>query len=117
MFIKHNKKAQATAEYAIIIGVVIAALIAMQTYVKRGLNSKIQQATDHTYSPAGSLAVTFDAGQYEPYYASSNFTTTRSTGQEQESTFVGGSVQRNITDDVVDRTGNQTEAEAVADPD
>lgn len=50
-----NRKAQSTLEYAVIIAVVVAALIAMQAYVKRGLQGKFRQASDdigEQYSPA-----------------------------------------------------------------
>jgi len=50
-----NKKAQSTLEYAVIIAVVVAALIAMQAYVKRGLQGKIRSASDdigEQYSPS-----------------------------------------------------------------
>lgn len=41
-----NRKAQSTLEYAIIIAVVVAGLIAMQAYMKRGLQGKLRQASD-----------------------------------------------------------------------
>jgi Flp pilus assembly pilin Flp len=47
MFIYLNKrKGQSTLEYAIIIAVVVAALVGMQVYMKRGLQGKIKEATD-----------------------------------------------------------------------
>ncbi len=45
MFIR-KKKGQSTLEYAIIIAVVIAGLIAMQFYIKRGQQGRLRQATD-----------------------------------------------------------------------
>lgn len=49
-FLKH-KKAQSTAEYAILIGLVIAAVVGMQTYVKRGLQARVRDgAADYTQS-------------------------------------------------------------------
>jgi Flp pilus assembly pilin Flp len=54
-----NKKAQSTLEYAVIIAVVVAALIAMQAYVKRGLQGKYKQASDdigEQYSPGGTTS-------------------------------------------------------------
>jgi len=41
-----RRKAQSTAEYAIVIGLVIAAAVAMQVYVKRGLQAKVRGAVD-----------------------------------------------------------------------
>ncbi len=39
-------RAQTTLEYAILIGVVVAGLIAMQVYLKRGFQGKLKENTD-----------------------------------------------------------------------
>jgi len=39
-------KAQSTLEYALLISVVIAALIGMQVYMKRGMIGKLRESTD-----------------------------------------------------------------------
>ena len=44
--LKLKRKGQSTAEYAIVIGLVIAAAVAMQVYVKRGLQGKMKDAVD-----------------------------------------------------------------------
>ena len=41
------RKGQSTAEYAIVIGLVIAAAVAMQVYVKRGIQGKVKDLTDN----------------------------------------------------------------------
>jgi uncharacterized protein (UPF0333 family) len=41
-----RKKGQSTLEYAVVIAVVVAALVAMQAYVKRGLQGKLRASTD-----------------------------------------------------------------------
>lgn len=41
-----NKRAQSTLEYAVIIAVVIGALIAMQTFMKRGVEGKLRSSID-----------------------------------------------------------------------
>ncbi len=46
MFIYLNKKGQNTAEYAILIALVVAAVVAMQTYVKRSMQAGIKFAVD-----------------------------------------------------------------------
>jgi len=43
---KFRCKAQATLEYAILIGVIVAGLIAMQVYFKRGFQGKIRDSAD-----------------------------------------------------------------------
>jgi Flp pilus assembly pilin Flp len=98
--ILRSKKAQSTAEYAILIGLVVAALIAMQTYVKRGLNAKMKDATDR-FATTTNLGST---NQYEPYYLQQNTATTQS-GNENEFMATGGNITRsqNLT---TTRTGN-----------
>lgn len=71
-----KSKGQSTAEYAIIIAVVIGAATAMQTYVKRGLQARQKAGTDAftgvtaTFNeesvPGGAKFAAI--GQYEPYY-------------------------------------------------
>ncbi|MBI3319017.1 MAG: hypothetical protein HYZ89_00290 [Candidatus Omnitrophica bacterium] len=39
-------KGQATLEYAVVIAVAVAALLAMQIYMKRGVQGKLREATD-----------------------------------------------------------------------
>lgn len=41
-----NKKGQSTLEYAILIVIIIAALITLQTYIKRGIGGRLKSATD-----------------------------------------------------------------------
>ncbi|MFP4473620.1 MAG: hypothetical protein ACLFPX_07155 [Candidatus Omnitrophota bacterium] len=45
--LKHKKrKGQSTLEYAVLIIIVIGALLAIQNYVKRGIQGRLRQATD-----------------------------------------------------------------------
>ncbi|MDO8661642.1 MAG: hypothetical protein Q7K98_00255 [Candidatus Omnitrophota bacterium] len=102
---KINKKGQSTAEYAIVIGLVVAAIVAMQIYVKRGLQGKVKDAVD--YKDAGDT-VTGTTTQYEPYYSSSTMTSTRAASEKAEVT-TGGGVTRTISgEDISTRTGSQT---------
>ena len=43
---KRRQKGQSTLEYAILIIIVIAALISIQVYIKRGIMGRLKQATD-----------------------------------------------------------------------
>ena len=101
---RRSSKGQSTAEYAIVIGLVIAAAVAMQVYVKRGLQGKIKDATDWTTS-AGNVSI--GNAQYEPYYLSSDLTTTREAN-ETSNTQVGGGVVRTTGKDTSNRTGTVT---------
>ena len=75
-----NKKAQNTAEYAILIALVVAAIIAMQTYAQRALQGKIRDASIYMSSATPLLGNT---AQYEPYYLSSNFQVTRDENETE----------------------------------
>ena len=46
MLVHLNKKAQSTLEYAVLIAIVVGALIAMQVYIKRGIQGRWKQASD-----------------------------------------------------------------------
>ena len=108
MFIKLNsRKGQNTAEYAILIGVVVAAAIAMQIYIRRGMQARVKDAVDFTRTAdddaGGNL---FQQSQYEPYYMNTNFDTTQQ-GQTSEQLEVGGGLIRNSISEATQRTGNQ----------
>lgn len=69
-----NRKGQNTAEYAIVIALVIAAATAMQVYVRRAIQGRVADAVDHapaTDNVAGA-AIQFTTKQYEPYYTDSS---------------------------------------------
>lgn len=65
-----NKKAQQTAEYALLIALVVAAVIAMQTYAQRAIQARIKGASDYLASETSTLG---DVNQYEPYYLRSQY--------------------------------------------
>jgi hypothetical protein len=43
---KHKLKGQSTLEYVILLGFVVAALLAMGIYMKRGVQGRIRESTD-----------------------------------------------------------------------
>ena len=65
-------RGQSTAEYAIVIALVLGALIGMQTYVRRAMNGRIADASDTRFPQDAN----FGRRQFEPYYANSNTGTT-----------------------------------------
>ncbi len=85
-----NRKGQNTAEYAIIIALVVAAAVAMQTYVKRSMQGGVKFAVDKIKKSDTST------GQYEPYYLQSSMTTTQSAYKDTTATTEGGAVTRTI---------------------
>lgn len=101
---RRKKSGQSTAEYAIVIGLVIAAAVAMQIYVKRGLQGKIRDAVDFTQNTG---TVNIGNQQYEPYYSNQALTSTRSA-QESTNVQTGGAVTRTTAQEVSTRTGTMT---------
>jgi len=65
-----NRKAQNTAEYALLIALVVAGVIAMQTYAQRALQARIHDASTYMQSTTGTIG---NSVQYEPYYMQSNY--------------------------------------------
>lgn len=85
-----NKKGQNTAEYAILIALVVAAAVAMQTYVKRSMQGGIKFAVDKVKKSDTRT------GQYEPYYLESKYDVTQSAYKDTVQTEEGGKVTRTM---------------------
>lgn len=83
-----SRKGQSTAEYAILIALVVAVAVAMQTYVKRSLQGGIKFAVDKVKKSDTAV------GQYEPYYLESSYDTTISAYKDTEETKDQGEVVR-----------------------
>ncbi|MFA5356895.1 MAG: hypothetical protein WC301_05795 [Candidatus Omnitrophota bacterium] len=89
-----NRKGQSTLEYALIIAVVVAGLLLMQHYVKRGYSGRLRSAAD-------------DMGeQYDPTTYSSSITQTQSTSFKE--TVAQGVTTKDYTKDTSARTGSET---------
>ena len=69
-----NKKAQQTAEYALLIALVVAAIIAMQTYAQRTIQARIRDAAVQLVNRTQNFGTTT---QYEPYYLETRYETLR----------------------------------------
>ena len=95
------KRGQSTAEYAIVIGLVIAAAVAMQVYVKRGIQGKMKAATDYrdTNDTTGTTK------QYEPYYATTDNMVSERTTNERVQASGTGVITKTTTSDTSSRTG------------
>jgi Flp pilus assembly pilin Flp len=68
--LRRNKKAQQTAEYALLISLVVAAVIAMQTYAQRTIQARIRDASGYLATETSALGGT---NQYEPYYLETSY--------------------------------------------
>ena len=75
-----NKKAQQTAEYALLISLVVAAVIAMQTYAQRTIQARIRDASTYLTTQTSKLGKT---NQYEPYYLDSKYTVVRDDDKQE----------------------------------
>jgi len=73
-----NKKAQNTAEYALLIALVVAGVIAMQTYAQRALQARVRDASLYMSATTSEIGTT---NQYEPYYLKTNYTIDRSANE------------------------------------
>ena len=90
-----NKKAQNTAEYALLISLVVAAIIAMQTFAQRALQGRIRDAAaGYMVQQTNGLGAT---SQYEPYYLTSNDTVSSSMSETQ---VLGNGVSSKLQNDV-----------------
>jgi len=65
-----NRKAQNTAEYALLIALVVAGVIAMQTYAQRAMQARIHDASLYMQTTTNTIG---NSQQYEPYYLQSNY--------------------------------------------
>ena len=111
--LRKRMKAQSTAEYAIFFGIIIAVAVAMQKYVKRGLQAKVADTTDVMTTVGagediGGVALG-SRGQYEPYYLrdeESSQTDRTQTAAKTQTLSEGGAVDRQETQDI--GVGSQT---------
>lgn len=88
-------KGQTTLEVVILIGFVVAAIIAMGIYMKRGIQGRLRDSTD----------------QVGQQYSAGNTTGTYTTGidlQQTENMTAGGAVTTTIDKNTQTKTGNET---------
>jgi len=97
-----SKRGQSTLEYVILIGFVVAALIAMGVYMKRGVQGKLRESADQVgeqYSAGnttGTYTTTTNINQTENMASGGRTTTTinrneqRKSGSETVSDFTPG---------------------------
>ena len=99
-----NKKAQNTAEYAILIALVVAGIVAMQTYAQRALQARVRDAAQYLQEQSYQLGNTL---QYEPYYQTTNYIVERISDETQT---LGNEIVRKTDDsNTTRRVGGATE--------
>jgi hypothetical protein len=98
-----RKKAQSTLEYAVIIACVVAGLLAMQIYIKRGFQGRFRESADSI------------GEQYSPTDTSSNITMTfgsdtTTTMNVTENNGISTSITETNSTDTQGRSGSETVA-------
>jgi uncharacterized protein (UPF0333 family) len=88
-----QRKAQTTLEYAILIGVIVAGLIAMQIYLKRGWQGKLRDSADSM------------GEQFSPGHTTYHYVTNSTSNSTENSTF--GATHTNIIAQNTTKTGNE----------
>lgn len=100
------RKGQTVAEYAVLLSLVIAAALAIQVYVKRGIQARVKMGTDaytsvtETITTGGEGAKSASFGtlsQYEPYYQETQYDRYQEN-IEQEHMGAGKVVKEKVSD-------------------
>lgn len=104
--LKHfrNRKGQNTAEYAILIALVVGGVIAMQTYAQRALQGRIRDASVQFRDSTGDIGNTL---QYEPYYTNTQTNmskTSTATDTYYDQTRLNQNTKRTSSTDSTDYT-------------
>lgn len=93
---KFNTRAQAMLEYGVLICVIVAALIAMQVYFRRGLQGKVKGTTDEI---SGGTA-------YVPGATTANILVSKQINEMSNSTTTGNSYDFNFLNHAVTTSKN-----------
>lgn len=112
----NHKKGQSTAEYAILISLVVAVLVGMQIYVKRGIQGRFKDATDDyvsklttdanwTTTGAATSPAVQSQWEFDKYSAQRTRDTLAGT-ETTEKTDKGGKVTRDITEKSASEAGD-----------
>lgn len=99
LIILRKRCAQGTLEYALLIGAVVAALVAMNIYMRRGFQGRIKSSSDSIGS------------QYDVQRTTSDFTTTSYTDTTDTAKHAGtggtSNFSTNYNTDVTTKTGSE----------
>lgn len=110
---RHLKPAgQSTAEYAILIGVVIAVAVGMQLYVKRGMQSQFKGVVDKLNKDTSNPIL-----QYEPYYTAAGSFDNKTSNSQAEAMTKGGKIAITSINDSTTRDGSATQGVNLVDDD
>jgi len=115
-----NKKGQNTAEYAILIALVIGAAIGIQTYVKRGIQGRVKDGSDNImneikgadWSQISNVTVT-EKKQYEPTELSTLATSDILQDDSSYTMEKGGTTSKDITRKTQQAAGDYQKIEKI----
>lgn len=119
-----TRRGQSTAEYAIVVSVIIGAVVAMQIYTKRGMQAKVKDVSDtiariNDVKQADTILLTGNDAdgapnmpeQYEPYYTVDTTglkgVDVTQTAKATETHALGGKYSKTAIDERTFRTGEQ----------
>jgi len=92
--LRRNLRGQSTLEYVILVGFIVAALIAMGVYMKRGFQGRLRESTDQI------------GQQYSAGSTTSDYTTTTQVAQTE--TVTAGVTTTQVTQNEQRKTGSET---------
>lgn len=95
-----NRKGQSTLEYGLIIAVVVAALITMQSYIKRGLQGKVKASVDD-------IGEQFSPGSTSSTYRSTVTVSSRETTNAGATNSSSNQTQNTTRNESIDALGNE----------
>lgn len=95
-------------EWALILGIFVVAVTTMTLYARRSYQGKIKAVADGLAGSIQNLGINKVPQQYEPYYASSDLTTTQNIAERSEA-FRGGATRKTLSRETIGRSGTLTQ--------
>lgn len=83
----YDKKGQSTGEYALVFAIILGAIVAMQTYVKRAIQGRVKSGADFMARETANVGMGEGLGaatQYDPYYYTSDYDVSRDSQIQEE---------------------------------
>ena len=90
----YDRRGQSTGEYALVFAIILGAIVAMQTYVKRGMQGRVKDGTDYMATETADIGNTT---QYDPYYYLSEYETRRDSTISND--YADGAVTTDVAQD------------------
>ncbi len=101
-FVTQLNKGQSTLEYAVLIIIIVAALLSIQMYIKRGVQGRLKTSTDDIgdqFSPDNTNAV--------------KMTATHRHSVDQEGLAIGGAAGQGKTTSTIDQESTKTTEKSI----